>query len=107
MKYIQVTRHVGGRTITQRYPARSVGVVLWDLPYCEPMACIGGCGYIVCSQTGPCAPAPVAPEPPADVLPDDEPYGCVNRTASSPRECVESGHYWCDAFKSKPPRGEP
>jgi hypothetical protein len=42
-----------------------------------------------------------------DELPDDEPYGCVNRQISSPRECVESGHYWCDAFKSKPPRGEP
>jgi hypothetical protein len=42
-----------------------------------------------------------------DEPPADEPYGCVNRTTDSPRECVESGHYWCDAFKSKPARGEP
>jgi len=42
------------------------------------------------------------PDPPAD-----EPYGCVNRQISSPRECVESGHYFCQAFKSKPSRGEP
>jgi hypothetical protein len=57
------------------------------------MLCCEGCGYGVCS----CPSEP----------PDDEPYGCVNRQISSPRECVESGHYWCDAFKSKPARGEP
>jgi len=43
---------------------------------------------------------------PADRLVDAEPYGCVNRRTSSPRECVESGHYWCDAFKSKPGAGD-
>ena len=47
--------------------------------------------------------------------PTDEPYGCVNRTIESPRECVESGHYWCDLRKHRPEldradepaRGEP
>jgi hypothetical protein len=52
------------------------------------MLCCEGCGYGVCSC-------------PAE-LPADEPYGCVNRQISSPRDCVESGHYWCQAFKSKP-----
>jgi hypothetical protein len=50
------------------------------------MLCCEGCGYGVCSC-------------PADQPVDVEPYGCVNRTTDSPRECVESGHYYCDLSK--------
>lgn len=185
-RYIEVTKRLAGRMITQRYPARSVeGTSLAEPRDTSFIETPCACGYICCAKTGPCAPA-LAPEPPAVVRvkarvrsvtreslggvlpkgwrmeagapgylhtsgaevhgdngyftwwtagdaaagiteivheplptrdeamaaalasaqPDDEPYGCVNRIAESPRECVESGHYWCDAFKSKPQPAE-
>lgn len=76
-RYIEVSKHVSGRTITQRYPARTVGTPLLGMPGAVLLAghggpvvfdsmCCEGCGYAMCS----CPPAPVAPEPPADVLPE-------------------------------------
>jgi hypothetical protein len=64
MKYIEVTKHVAGRTITQRYPARRV-VAMPEGELADPgppwgfvdnKAC--RCGYLVCSQAGRCAPPP-------------------------------------------------
>jgi hypothetical protein len=58
-RYLEVQKHVGGgRTITQRYPARAVAWAArpeWDAPVCQ-------CGYIRCQRTGPCAPPPPPPE---------------------------------------------
>jgi hypothetical protein len=64
-RYTEVSKHVAGRTITQRYPARSVGKIEWPYEHLSDFRC--KCGYAVCSQAGPCAPVPVAPEPPAVV----------------------------------------
>ena len=68
--FIEVQKHTGGRTITQRYPARSVG----EKPTgpCAHYAVACKCGFIICG-----CPVPVprgveraSPPPPADVLPE-------------------------------------
>lgn len=88
-RFIEVSKFTGGRTITQLYPAREVGTRLddeqaqalgeacglrgqydeWTLDKCIDanfdMRC-ARCSYTVCS----CPPQPVAPPPPADVLPE-------------------------------------
>ena len=99
-RFVEVTRHAAGRTITERYPARSVGEQQPGVLGVVDFTCLE-CGYVECACPGGGWPPPLATEPP-----DKEPYGCVNRQTSSPRDCVESGHYWCDAFKSKPGAGD-
>lgn len=98
IKFIHVPLHRAGRTITQRYPARSVGEKQPGALGAVDFTCLE-CGFVECECPGGGWPPPIASELPADA-PPAEPYGCVNRTAESPRECAESAHYWCQ--KSKP-----
>jgi hypothetical protein len=128
-RFVAVTQQgAGGRTFTRIYPARTVEGNPSVLParLAPDIACL--CGYLFCPQDGPCAPSPAEQSrpcctaaargaacgcfedyttrylpraPPAAVSVEPEPYGCVRRRGMSPRECVESGHYWCDF--NKPP----
>lgn len=121
-RHVEVSCRSGGRTITKRYPARSVGtprlieysndpvtggVVVghsrWTLANALEanfdMRCTR-CSYTAC----PCAPPPpqpVAPVPPADVLPDgwtfDPPHNYlhVTRAEVSRREIAPGLQSWC------------
>jgi len=61
--FIEVTRHVAGRTITQRYPARRVGEQQPGVLGAVDFTCLD-CGYVECACPGGGWPPPIATEPP-------------------------------------------
>jgi hypothetical protein len=70
-RFVRVEHHVGGRTLTKRYPARSVGDHLPNNAAQTSDEVYRSCGYFICAY-GDYVDRykPVAPPPPADVLPE-------------------------------------
>lgn len=97
--FIEVQKHLNGRTITQRYPARVVGTAITGVLGEVDLTC--KCGFVVC-ECHTLVPPKVTP--PVDVLPEgwERLYGDIVHTSGAKIRWIKSDHWaWW------PPRDAP